>query len=513
LACWAAVRISRPAPTADALPGGSVVGRLSPGAEPEEVPHPIEGGAWPALWLDGAPPRGLLDCAICDGICPALAEKLKAYKVRPASEAPQSFGLDLNFYSKYINVMGIPVLSSDQLCDCVLQKAAWIVHGTISHIKRMPEVLEKMIEQKHRVAIMTMSEHSTDIPEHSDLSPKDYWDKRARGLGGTPYRPASSGSEESVMCQPYHLNGYFGENILLHEFTHGVARTGFKFVDWDGMDWDDYNGKVYDASKKAGLWKNTYAMTSKIEYFAEAVQSWFDTNLQAGACSSDPGHSNGIHNCINTHEELKSYDRQLYDHLAKIFVNDGWRPGQGSSCGCGSAKEVVEGFAELDADGNLADGSTGINPKPGSSTPKPEPTDPEVPLPEEGCLEMTIDSMCDETPGCKWDAKGDVCKVDCKELKSSAACQPHGQCAWNSEAKKCHGCLQHDDSHIHCQSWASGGECEKNPGWMLEHCKLSCVENGHRHCKHWAKKGECHKNPLYMLEHCQSSCSCKQLKG
>jgi len=163
-----------------------------------------------------------------------LKNVLQQYHVRSASDVPSHFSLDIGFYKKYVDIMGIPVLSSDKVCDCVLQKAAWIVHGTISHLIRMSEVLNMMVANKHRVAIMARSEKTTDVPEHRMLEPKNYWDERARGLGGIPGAPCSSGAEESVMCESWQTNSYFGENILLHEFSHGIARLGFVLLDANG---------------------------------------------------------------------------------------------------------------------------------------------------------------------------------------------------------------------------------------------------------------------------------------
>merc|ERR1711935_767296 len=102
-----------------------------------------------------------------------MGEDLNKYRVRSAEEVHSRFGLDLDFYKKYVNVMGIPILSSDLVCDCVLQKAAWVVHGTVSHLKRMPEVLKKMVANKHRVTIMSRNEQTTDVPEHRNLNPED----------------------------------------------------------------------------------------------------------------------------------------------------------------------------------------------------------------------------------------------------------------------------------------------------------------------------------------------------
>ena len=44
-----------------------------------------------------------------------------------------------------------------------------------------------------------------------------------------------------------------------------------------------------------GLWKGKYAATNFHEYWAEGVQSWFDTNRE----------NDHDHNHVNTREELK----------------------------------------------------------------------------------------------------------------------------------------------------------------------------------------------------------------
>jgi alpha-glucosidase len=277
------------------------------------------------------------------------------YRVQPVSGLPSRFELETRysgFYTKYINIMGIPVLSSDEVCDCVLQKAAWIVHGTLSHLKHMELVLEQMRSWSARVSIMAEAEVTTDVPEHSDLTPPETWDAY-RGLGATQWRPASSGAEENVMCSRNDI--YSGENILLHEFTHGIARTGFMFLDWNGQDWDTYNGEVYESARAQGLWDNTYAGSNNIEYFAEGVQVWFNAQLEPQCCSGsqDPTCNDGIHNCIDTRKKLKQYDPGLYQHLSGIWKADGWSPGDSNACGCvDNIEKAFEGFVELDSDGN-----------------------------------------------------------------------------------------------------------------------------------------------------------------
>ncbi|CAL8095466.1 unnamed protein product [Orchesella dallaii] len=68
------------------------------------------------------------------------------------------------------------------------------------------------------------------------------------------------------------------------------------------------------------------------------------------------------------------------------------------------------------------------------------------------------------------------------------------------------------DNHKDCQRWASSGECQKNPNWMMVNCKYSCNQcrvsctNNNKYCDAWANSGECSKNPEYMKVHCAKAC-------
>ena len=61
------------------------------------------------------------------------------------------------------------------------------------------DILKAMTDNNVRSGVMAITERRTDIPEHSDLTPNEYWDRRARGLGAMPQRPAVSGAEESAL--------------------------------------------------------------------------------------------------------------------------------------------------------------------------------------------------------------------------------------------------------------------------------------------------------------------------
>ncbi|WP_437336034.1 hypothetical protein [Sorangium sp. So ce394] len=229
------------------------------------------------------------------------------------SEVPPELGLD-PFYKKYVDASGIPVVSSERPPDAALLRACSVV---VRMLGLRDDVRLAMIENRTRVAVMAETEVTTDIPEHSDLYeafPGTDWDTRARGLGATPARPASSCAEENVLCYP--SDRYTGEDILVHEFSHAIAIMGIAFAE------PTFNRELeeaFEGALAAGKWANTYAATNKDEYWAEGVQDWFDTNIE-----SIPG--NGIHNEINTRAELREYDRPLYDLIARYFADDAWRP-------------------------------------------------------------------------------------------------------------------------------------------------------------------------------------------
>ena len=114
------------------------------------------------------------------------------------------------------------------------------------------------------------------------------------------------------------------------------------------------------------------------------------------------------------------------------------------------------------------------------------------------------------------------------------------------------------DEHVDCQNWSKIGECHKNPGYMLNHCKKSCkvcgiiddndfgtpqeiprtddfdaikdiitksteymkkinmdstydevrhkCQNQHAHCSQWALRTGCDDNPTVMKQQCAPAC-------
>jgi len=216
-----------------------------------------------------------------------------------------------HFYTKYVDADRIPVIGSSKVRDEAFGPAREII---INMLSARPDIREAMIANRARVGIMAATEVTTDIPEHSDLDP--LFDTRARGLGGTIFRPITTVGEENLLCLSSDV--YRGESILVHEFSHGVFNLGLPFVS-DGKQIIAAVIASFDQAISLGLWSNTYAATNLDEYQAEGVQSWFNANIE-----SVP--SNGIHNQVDTRSELKEYDPALAQLLSMLYPDGEWEP-------------------------------------------------------------------------------------------------------------------------------------------------------------------------------------------
>ena len=216
----------------------------------------------------------------------------------------KTFNLD-PFYTQWIDVEGLPVVASAKVNPYAVKEAAYLIRQVIGH---RPVVLQALAQNNVRFAVMAYNELTTEIPEHSDLQPDYYWDRRARGLGSTPARPAVSCGEENLLN--YQGDPYSTENILVHEFAHAIHQMGLNTVD---PSFDDRLEVMFDAAVEKGLWKDTYAITNKAEYWAEGTQSWFDTNRA----------NDDQHNHVDTRDKLKKYDPSL----ATLAHRNLWRYG------------------------------------------------------------------------------------------------------------------------------------------------------------------------------------------
>eukprot|EP00058_Branchiostoma_floridae_P018361 XP_002603850.1 hypothetical protein BRAFLDRAFT_129677 [Branchiostoma floridae] len=210
--------------------------------------------------------------------------------------------LDTSFYQKYLHAYGIPILGSSALPDDALRRACYDVLFMLADRK---DVRDSYFDYYGRAAIMTESQVTLDIPEHSNLNANPY--NNYRGIGGTVSRPVSSGAEENVLC--YNTDPYKVEDIFIHEFAHGLDILGARKVI---SDFQSRLQTAYDDALANGRFANTYADDTRDEYWAEGVQSYFNVNHER-----DP--PDGIHNHVNTRPELQAYDPALYAIIEEIF--------------------------------------------------------------------------------------------------------------------------------------------------------------------------------------------------
>ena len=200
-----------------------------------------------------------------------------------------------------------PVVGSAKPRDEALAEAAWLLDHTLGP---RDDIRAALVRNRVRLAIMAVSEFTTDVPEHATLEPATYWNIRARGLGASADRPAVSCGEENLIgC---HGDPYWEENILIHEFAHAVHLTALHEVD---PTFDSRLRKIYAAAMSAGKYKGKYASTNAEEYWAEGVQSWFNCNRENDA----------EHNHVNTRAELEEYDPDLAALVGEVYTDHAWQ--------------------------------------------------------------------------------------------------------------------------------------------------------------------------------------------
>ncbi len=205
------------------------------------------------------------------------------------------------FYKKYIDADGYPIVASEKVDDYALKEAAFLVNLMLA---RRPDVRAAMVKSGSRMSIIAHNEFTTDQPEWAWMKPKNFWDARARGMGGSPTDPFCSTGEENLLAYPG--DPYAAESILIHEFAHNIHLRGMVNVD---PTFDPRVKAIYDSAMKAGLWKGKYAAVNHHEYFAEGVQSWFDNNRV----------NDHDHNHVNTRALLLEYDPGLAALCREVF--------------------------------------------------------------------------------------------------------------------------------------------------------------------------------------------------
>ncbi len=151
------------------------------------------------------------------------------------------------FYTQHVSANGLPIVASARVNPYALKEAAFLVELMLA---RRPDVRAAMIKSGARLCIMAHDEYTTDLPEWAHLTPKDYRDARARGMGGSLSDPYCSCAEENVLGYPG--DPYAAECIVIHEFAHNIHLRGMVNVD---PTFDARLKATYDAAMRRGCGK------------------------------------------------------------------------------------------------------------------------------------------------------------------------------------------------------------------------------------------------------------------
>jgi len=223
----------------------------------------------------------------------------------PVASPPESFfgmvrerdrDVARQFYKKFIDVKGMPVVASGEVADLALQRT----HSIVTHmLAGRPDVTEALVKNGMYLIIIGKDQVYTDMPEYRNHPNPAYQNERVRGTGGKP----TSFGEENLLSLP--IDRYDDESIGVHEFCHTIDGA-LRSLD---PSWNERKNAVYRKAMDKGLWKNTYAGTNPGEFWAEVCQSYFDCNRV----------NNWNHGPIGTREQLKLYDPDSYELVRTTF--------------------------------------------------------------------------------------------------------------------------------------------------------------------------------------------------
>ena len=218
----------------------------------------------------------------------------RAQEAQVRSEAEMKVYRD--FYKKYIDVKGMPVVAAAVVADEALQRTFDMVTHMLAG---RPDILEGLVDRGMYLIIIGKDQGYCDMPENRNVRNKEYMNERVRGTGGHP----TSFGEENLLSLP--IDRYDDESIGVHEFCHTIDST-LRRVE---PAWNERRMAAYNNAKAKGLYKNTYAIGNPAEYWCEAAQAYFNCNRV----------NNWNHTAIGHREQLKIYDPMGYELCRSTF--------------------------------------------------------------------------------------------------------------------------------------------------------------------------------------------------
>ncbi|BAN23665.1 hypothetical protein [Caballeronia insecticola] len=221
---------------------------------------------------------------------------------------PSNLSFDKNYYKKYIDASGIPIVAAAEVDDQAILKMQYIVN---TMMKKDASTRQAMVRNVKGVLIIPKSKGMTTLPEYVNLDKTNpilgsTWNERAQGVGWTPALPYVSCSEANLMHAGYPLDRYPDESICIHEFAHTVFDAGIVYRDSGAS---SRLSSLFAAAKANGYQQDSYAASDRNEYWAESVQAWFN----AATCS------NRATTTVCTINQLYDTDRNLWNEIGHWF--------------------------------------------------------------------------------------------------------------------------------------------------------------------------------------------------
>jgi hypothetical protein len=183
------------------------------------------------------------------------------------------------FYSKFVDVQGLPVVAAAVVDDEALRRTHFLVSRLLAG---RPDVLVAMVKNGTRLIIIGKDQVYTEMPEYRN----------------SPVDPD------------------FGRRRDKQQYELRVTRIDVEF--------DRKLESIFDEATKKGLWKGTPAARSRVEYLAAGVEAYF--NLAGKGLSPELAGRP-----IATREELKAYDPNLFSLVEETMVykdHADWRYGR-----------------------------------------------------------------------------------------------------------------------------------------------------------------------------------------
>jgi len=204
--------------------------------------------------------------------------------------------LNLNsFYTKYLNCSGIPILGSPDVPDEAMFRA--------------DETLEFMLTGRGNIRNQLIEGGNYAVLVAEGLTVGNMPGFQQSGGESGRYQsnlPALASGVASLLCNPDVGYGH----TLVHEFAHMMHLSAIVNLN---SNFDSELSSAYSNALSNGLWKNTYAISHRFEYLAEAVTSWYGVNWIG------PEGGDGSRNNIGTRGQLQQYDPTMYDLLNQNF--------------------------------------------------------------------------------------------------------------------------------------------------------------------------------------------------